>query len=297
MTPVTNTITDMYTDHVLKDGTKVGIVRFKDMRAELRAVEELNLYCDVADIQGSWTYGSDFPTREDTVGALKSGRIVQGVLKEYDRQRKLIEKAVGISKFLGKGLSCKRKRVPADEGDELSMSRIMSGSDTYWMRTERNSKRKNVRIGVNFSLACGNQDKDFARLGGTLALLCDICYKLGFSVEAHGVGVTNYEGSRGYGYIITDTIIKKPAERMDIQRILSVMHKGLHRDIWFGLKDKLFDINKSSYGRQTQTSDELRDLIGLDYVIEQHNIRRDIQLTGFFEDMIHKLVDKKEYLR
>ena len=81
---------------------------------------------------------------------------------------------------------------------------------------------------------------------------------------------------------------------MDIQRVLSVMHKGLHRDIWFGLKDALFDICRSSYGSQTRTTKEMRELIGIDYVVEQEEIRDDDKLGNFFEDTIHKLVDKRE---
>ena len=127
-----------------------------------------------------------------------------------------------------------------------------------------------------------------------MALLCDVCYKLGYSVEVHGLGVSRYRGDRDYRHVISDIIIKKPNERMDIQRVLSVMHKGLHRDIWFGLKDALFDICTSSYGSQTHTNKEMRELIGIDYVVEQEEIRDDDMLGNFFEDTIHKLVDKRE---
>ena len=90
MTPTKNTITGLFTAHILENGDKVGIVRFADMRSCLRHCAEKKLYCRSSDTRDGWRYGNDFPNREKTLDALKSGRIVQRVLREYDRQRALI---------------------------------------------------------------------------------------------------------------------------------------------------------------------------------------------------------------
>jgi hypothetical protein len=308
---MSNNITDvkeLYEDHTLKNGGRLGIVRFADMRQCLEIINKRfksgsrgdaiwdNLFCVESDNHDYWRYGKEFPSREDTCDALKVGKISQKVIREYERQRKLVERKVGIDRFIGKGLSCKRKRKASDIGDELSLSRIMSGTDKYWMRTERHNNRKNIRIGVNYSLSHVNGTKDYARLGGTLALLSDMCYKLGYSVEIHGLGVSGYHGSEDYKYIISDTIIKKPQERMDIQRVLSIMHQGFHRDVWFGLKDKLFNINRSSYGHQAVTNEEMKQIIGCDYIIEQSKINTDKNLGDFIQSSINKLSKQQAYL-
>ena len=141
-----------------------------------------------------------------------------------------------ISKFVGKGLSCKRKRVVRDDGDDLSMARLMGGQDQYWATTIRNSQRANVRIGMNMAISWQHKEENFARLGAILAITSDMLTKMGYAVEVIAYQFGGYSGTHNWKYLGISIPIKKPNEPLDINRLMRAGLSGLVRDFIFGLK-------------------------------------------------------------
>ena len=118
MREIRNNIKDLYSEHSLDSGTCVGMVRFADMDQCLelmnknyvckeRGAKWDHLFCVEDDNYDNWRYGKSFPSREKTCEALSHGKIDKAVLREYTRQRSLIERKIGINNIVGKGMSCK----------------------------------------------------------------------------------------------------------------------------------------------------------------------------------------------
>jgi len=280
-----------------RDGHTLGIARFQSVHELLDVIKKRGW--ENRDHKGDgdeWTYGEHYTTREETIKALSRGACSEEQMDAYQEQRDEIERTLRISRFIGKGLSCKRRRRDGEDGDELNIDKVMAGRDDYWTVIKRDAKSKNIRIGLNFGLACGNSERDFARLGGVLALLSDILTRLGYAVEIIGLQSVDYRGKGSYDEVVNVIPFKSPNERLDIQRLLSMTHQGLHRDLLFGVLDRGWGINRGSYGCQTVTSEHARDRLGLSYIIEQKSVHTENSTVEFFERVIFDLVDKRGYL-
>tara|TARA_R100000329_G_scaffold139078_1_gene120825 strand:- start:303 stop:1214 length:912 start_codon:yes stop_codon:yes gene_type:complete len=253
---------------------KHAIINMPDMRTMLECIYENKLFFERVGTKGSsrheWTYGKHISGRENLKRALEMGRTSDAVINLYKKLRNKVESRVDISKFTGQGLSCKRKRVVRDDGDDLSMSRLMGGNDQYWNTTLRKSKRANVRIGMNIAISHLHNEKDFARLGAILALTSDMLTKMGYAVEviAYQFGGYASNGTYDWKYLGISIPIKKPNEPLDIHRLMSAGLSGLFRDFIFGLKDIEYKSN-SSLGYQAETTDTYKRELNLLHVVEQ----------------------------
>ena len=246
---------------------KHAIIHMKDMRSFLNIIDELDYYYE-RDRDSKWQFGEHVDTKEALLSHLKKGQTSKPMIRRYHKLRASINGKFDVSKFAGSGISCKRKRVRREDGDDLSMSRLMAGSDNYWTTVERKSKRANVRIGMNMAIAFGHKERDFALLGATLATICDVITKLGYSCEVFAYNFCRYEGSKSWKYFGLSIPIKKPNEPLDIHRLMSAGLPGLFRFLMFGIMDKKYGFD-GSMGRQTQTSDCYKRELNVIHTVEQ----------------------------
>lgn len=216
----------------------------------------------------NWTYGT-LKTRENLIEALTVGRASDKVKGFFEEYRSEVERTLDVSQYIGKGLSSKRVRRASDDGDELSIDRIMVNRDDYWDKMVRDTKRKNIRIGINFSLAWGNDEMEFARLGATASVLADVLTKMGNAVEVNATYCCQYDGGmsdiREFMVLFP---IKRPHEPIDLQRIMSIATNGILRDLLFQLKKGVFGFY-GSCGYQKEMSDRAKEVSDVVYVVEQ----------------------------
>ena len=199
-----------------------AVIHMPNMRTMLDCIYETKSFWHNNGKEGTdrevWTYGNDVVGRDNLKRALTIGQSSDKMIKLYQKMRSEIDMDSRISKFVGKGLSCKRKRVVRDDGDDLSMARLMGGQDQYWATTIRNSQRANVRIGMNMAISWQHKEEDFARLGATLALISDVLTKMGYAVEVIAYNFVRYNGRNDWEHFGISIPIKMPNEPLDIHR-------------------------------------------------------------------------------
>ena len=255
-----------------KDEGTHAVIHMPDMRTMIDCIYNTESFWSNNGEEGSrretWTYGKDVVGRSNLNRALTIGQSSDSILRLYQKLRSEIEMDSRISKFVGKGLSCKRRRVVRDDGDDLSMSRLMGGQDQYWSTTVRQSQRANIRIGMNMAISWKHKEKDFARLGATLALISDILTKMGYAVEVVAYNFLKYVGSKRWDYFGMSIPFKMPNEPLDVHRLMSAGLPGLFRDYCFGLMDKQYGFY-DGMGRQVETTDAYKQELNLLHVVEQ----------------------------
>jgi len=277
-----------------------AVIHMPDMRTMLDCIYSTNsLWHDNGEPdtdREAWTYGKNIVGRENLRRALTVGQTSDKIIRLYQKMRSEIDMDSRISKFVGKGLSCKRKRVVRDDGDDLSMSRLMGGQDQYWSTTERNSQRSNVRIGMNMAVSWQHKEKDFARLGATLALISDVLTKMGYAVEVMAYNFVRYNGDNDWDYFGISIPIKMPNEPLDIHRLMSAGLSGLFRDYCFGLMDKQYEF-RSGMGWQCETTDAYKRELDLLHTVEQRFCKTTEQAVDGLAETLQKLANKPIWFR
>ena len=279
---------------------KHAIIHMPNMRTMLKCIYQNKIFWKKIGEEGSsrekWTYGSEVVGRENLHRALTIGQTSNKVIRLYQKLRSEMDMDGRISKFTGKGLSCKRRRVVRDDGDDLSMARLVGGQDQYWSTTERKSQRSNVRIGMNMAISWKHKEKDFARLGATLALISDVLTKMGFAVEVLAYNFVRYSGNKSWKYFGMSIPIKMPNEPLDIHRLMSAGLSGLFRDYCFGLMDKEYGFY-TGLGRQCETTDAYKKELNLIHTVEQRFCRTTEQAIDGLAQTLQKLANKPKWFR
>jgi hypothetical protein len=279
---------------------KHAVMHMPDMRAMLKCVHENSYLFGRVGAPNSkrekWTYGKYVVGRDNLKRALTIGQSSDYIIRLYQKLRSEMDMDSRISKFVGKGLSCKRKRVVRDDGDDLSMARLMGGQDQYWSTTERKSQRMNVRIGMNMAISYKHKENDFARLGATLALISDVLTKMGYAVEVLAYNFIRYSGKQNWKYLGISIPIKMSNEPLDIHRLMSAGHSGLFRDYMFGLLDKRYDAD-DSMGYQCETTDTYKRELNLLHTVEQRFCKSTDQAIDGLAQTLQKLANKPHWFR
>tara|TARA_Y100001937_G_scaffold128099_1_gene202484 strand:+ start:1132 stop:2034 length:903 start_codon:yes stop_codon:yes gene_type:complete len=279
---------------------KHAVMHMPNMRTMLECIHKKEIFFDRVGKEGSdrelWTYGNEVVGRDNLRRALTIGQTSDKVIRLYQKMRSEMDMDSRISKFVGMGLSCKRRRVTRDDGDDLSMSRLMGGQDQYWSTTERKSQRANVRIGMNMAISWQHKEKDFARLGATLALISDVLTKMGYGVEVLAYSFVQYSGKNDWRYLGISIPIKMSNEPLDIHRLMSAGLSGLFRDYIFGLLEKEYKSN-SSMGYQCETTDAYKKELNLLHTVEQRFCKTTDQAIDGLAQTMQKLADKPTWFR
>tara|TARA_R100001510_G_C7638870_1_gene196664 strand:+ start:472 stop:1371 length:900 start_codon:yes stop_codon:yes gene_type:complete len=294
--------TEVLTPKIIDDKFegKHAVVHLPDMHSMIKCIYEDKLFFERNGTKGSkrekWVYGKEVVGRENLHRALTLGQTSDKVIRLYQKMRSELNMDARISKFVGKGLSCKRKRIIRDDGDDLSMSRLMGGQDQYWSTTERKSQRSNIRIGMNVGIAHTHTEKDFARLGATLALISDVLTKMGYAVEVIAYSFCKYSGDSNWKHFGLSIPIKKPNEPLDIHRLMSAGLSGLLRDYIFGLNELKYSFD-SSMGRQCETTDAYKKELNLLHVVEQRYCKTTDEAIDGLAQTLQKLADKPNWFK
>ena len=219
-----------------------------------------------------WAYGS-VGNREQLIENLTIGKATKKVTDFFNHYREEVENKIDVSSYLGRGLSSKRVRRRSDDGDELNIDRVMTNRDDYWDVMVRDNKRKNVRIGINFSLSCINDEMEFARLGATASVLADILTKMGNAVEIHATYCCRYSGGMvGVNEFVVLFPVKRSHEVLDLQRVMSIATNGILRDLLFQIKEGSFKFG-SGMGYQKTMSKQAKKKANVFYVVEQKDTK------------------------
>lgn len=281
---------------------KHAVIHIPNMRTMLECVYADEIFWHNNGEDGSnretWTYGREVVGRENLKRALTIGKTSDKTIRLYQKLRAEMDMDARISKFVGKGLSCKRKRVVRDDGDDLSMARLMGGSDQYWQTTVRKSKRANVRIGMNMAISCGHKEEDFARLGATLALISDVLTKMGFALEVvcYNFVACSGDSENDWKYFGMSIPIKMANEPLDIHRLMSAGLPGLFRDFCFGLMDKKYGF-KYGKGCQSETTDAYKRELNLLHSVEQRFCKTNAQAVDGLAQTLQGLANKPKWFR
>lgn len=277
-----------------------AVIHMPDMRTMLDCIYETKSFWHNNGAKGSdretWTYGSNVVGRDNLKRALTIGQSSDNMIQLYQKMRSEIDMDARISKFVGKGLSCKRKRVIRDDGDDLSMARLMGGQDQYWSTTVRQSQRANVRIGMNMAISWQHKEEDFARLGATLALISDVLTKMGYAVEVIAYNFVQYNGGNDWKYFGISIPIKMPNEPLDIHRLMSAGLSGLFRDYCFGLMDTKYEFYRGM-GYQCETTDAYKRELDLLHVVEQRFCKTTDDAVDGLVSTLEKLANKPTWFK
>tara|TARA_R100000808_G_C2147157_1_gene155094 strand:- start:241 stop:1167 length:927 start_codon:yes stop_codon:yes gene_type:complete len=240
-----------------------------------------------------WTYGS-LKNRENLVEHLMVGKASKKVTKFFEEYRAEVERKLDVSSYLGVGLSSKRVRRRSDDGDELNIDRIMTNRDDYWDTMVRDNRRRNIRIGINFTLNADNDEMEFARLGATASVLADVLTKMGNAVEICATYCCRYRGQmdKVHEFMVLFPI-KRSNEPLDLQRVMSIATNGILRDLLFQMKEQ-FDF-ASSMGQQKEMSDNAKKKANVFYVVEQKEHRTTNDSVDALDREINRLAENFDY--
>tara|TARA_Y100000361_G_scaffold79289_1_gene70149 strand:- start:14080 stop:15009 length:930 start_codon:yes stop_codon:yes gene_type:complete len=240
-----------------------------------------------------WTYGS-LKNRENLVEHLMVGKASDKVTKFFEKYRAEVERKLDVSSYVGVGLSSKRTRRRSDDGDELNIDRIMTNRDDYWDTMVRDNRRRNIRIGINFTLNADNDEMEFARLGATASVLADVLTKMGNAVEICATYCCRYRGrmDKVHEFMVLFPI-KRSNEPLDLQRVMSIATNGILRDLLFQMKEQ-FQFG-SGMGQQKEMSDNAKKKANVFYVVEQKDTSTTDNSVDALDREIRRLSENFDY--
>ena len=213
-----------------------------------------------------WQYGELY-SWEKTEKYLRAGKGLSSVRRISRKYRHEFENTK-LSEITQRVTSCKRKRRYNDNDGDLDLERVMAGSDDYWTKIERNGEQKTVRIGINFSISCGNDTESFSKIVALGAVFAETLESLGYGVEIYGCCLYKSARKRNkrYGEMGMTFPVKQVTEPLDFDRIYSIGLQGLLRNAKFRAEQYL----TGNYGGScVPPSQDFINLAGLDVIVSR----------------------------
>lgn len=282
-----------------EDGKKLAYTHLGDASQMLSIVDKNDLWWGENGRKGSsrekWTYGSHYVGRDRNMKALRRGESPKYLQKKFEEYRSLLSSKIDVTKYLGMGLSCRRRRRLSDEGSELDISRYNNGDEKYWQSYKRDAQRQNVRLAVNFGVSCSCSEEDFAKLGASVSLLADIITKLGYGVEIVGMNFVKYFGKRDYDHLCSTVTFKRSHEPLDVQKLLNTGLPSMLRDFSFGINRKVFEIG-GSQGQCHEVTPLLKKVANVLYIAEHKNVKNDKTFVDHLDEAIFGICSKRDWV-
>ena len=279
---------------------KLAYAHLGDATQMLSTIEKESLWWHDNGREGSsrekWTYGSHYVGRDRNKLALKRGESPKALMDKFMEYRDLLTDKIDVTKYVGMGLSCRRRRRISDDGAEIDISRFVNGDELYWQSYKRDAQRQNVRLGINFGVSCTCGEEDFAKLGACVSLLADILTKLGYGVEIVGMDFVRYNGKRDYTHLCIASTFKKPHEPLDIQKLLNTGLPCMLRDFSFGINDKVFEIGQGQ-GCCNEATPLLKKVANILYVAEHKNVKDPKKFIDHLDKTIYGVCSRKDYVQ
>ena len=223
-------------DLVLDDKQRRQLVHFS-------GITELITEHNEAVAAGRWQFykNGEYRTGKWAHGSLKNVEKTEKCLLLSEPPAHVIEKAKAFQDALmasdayrtasERAKSTKRRRVFELDGGELDIDRYMGQQDECWVRVTRGLQRPVLRLAVNVSASCGNDEGTFAgvaALGTCCALLAE---QAGCSLEIL-CAMTSHETKEGCHETAMVFPVKHAEEPFHQNSLLSLGVPGLFR--WYG---------------------------------------------------------------
>lgn len=227
-------IFELVSDHEYDAGVvKNQIVRFDSF---FEYIEKIDLLMEEKTYEYSandeWVYGTDFNNRDEARKALSVGlgsmRTMDNILKIKESMLNLDE----IQRTLTKFETMRRRRLFKEEGSELCIDRLLCGSPEHWQKTTKGLQKPIVRLAINNVMSANNSEEMMNKLAALLVVACEMMEKAGYNVEI--VSIATWTGSnKGYKYSVSECIIKRASEPLDIAKLSTLGLPSIGRWLYF----------------------------------------------------------------
>jgi hypothetical protein len=260
----------------------------------------------------SWTYGTEFPDAKTTATALEYGESSQKTISQIEKLRSALLNTEGIEDLMRQGRSHRRRRRFREEGAELDIDRVLSGDPRHWAQMSKGKRSNVIRLGVNFSLTCGHDERQFHKLAALITVSVDLLQACGFAVEVMGLctahGITNGAGKKATDpdkqeFIKSDkweqgfTVpLKTSDEPLDVSKVACIGIPGLYRG--YGFTTWCFTLDgkpKDSLGRGDTTSEGLKELLDIKHLLEVKWI--DGKEQAFLTKILKSVTQEQAYVQ
>lgn len=240
-----------------------------------------------------WSYGA-LQNYENTLEYLREGKVLPKVQKRAQEVYDILTSKPEIQEMLQNAETFKRKRVYSEEGAELCIDRVMAGDPAHWQKQTRGRKMPLVKLGLNIAGSAAEDESMFNQIAAVCGVVVDILTRSGFSVELYACSSGDSITSEN-GITTVMTRIKAAEEQIDLNRIYSVGAVGFLRCWMFKVyRHVLKGTPYSSLGYPYNVNQQMKDIIGLDYVIDSsfkysdNNRSAFTKIEGLFNEVIQR---------
>lgn len=216
-----------------------------------------------------WAFGTDeeYNSRQKVKSAMELGRSKPSTLKKVSEKRDSILNSESVKSAIRNNvLTTRKKRVYRETGSELDIDRVLCGDPNHWQSTTNFSKNKFVRIGISYTLSCGNGSEEFENIAAIGCVACEALTLAGYSVEIVALGVASAIGEYSEGGCVT--VIKQANQPLDINSICVSGIVGMYRGFTFDVWDKHLNPDTDK-GMAKPTTNKFKELYKIDHVIEK----------------------------
>ena len=262
---------------------------FKDVKHLLDGMDGIkNKYNHGVD-DPSWTHG-ELGTRERTKHSVYYAKPTEKTIAKVKELRTELTNIKAVKDNF-KIATNKRSKIRFDNhGDELDINRLMCGAPDYWSIKANSKVEPAIKLFLNLTLSCGNSEENFQRLAALTAVAAELLQRMGKNVEIKCIApIRKRDDERilRHGVIFT---VKRAEEPIDIYKIASLGCPGLFRDYIFRAIGNCIEDNGNDMGSSEKLSEDHRQELGIDYMIEQQWINGKEAL--FVEDIFSQEMAK-----
>jgi hypothetical protein len=237
------------------------------------------------DGEYEWSYGTVYKDRIATRDALLHSSVDPRVWEAMKGLEDSILRDQEVKRLMELAPSTKRMRHFGTSGDDLCIDRVLGGDPRHWSYMSKGMKNNIIRIGINVSVSCMNDEDVFYKMCAIASVAADLVYKADCALEFYATMISrpSYEesgnpykdedgnrlGGVGNGFQGFFIRIKGGEEMFSLSRIACLGIPGLFRHYGFHLKT-LFASGKfyNGLGTSVEKPDEVYSRFGLDHVIE-----------------------------
>lgn len=212
-----------------------------------------------------WTYGS-LGNWETSRKYLDEGRLTEMTMNNIDKYYNQLIQSEKLQQLSAQAKSTKRRRVFKDDGSELDIDRLMSGSPDYWQSMTKGRKSNTVKLFLDGCASSGTDEKKFAEVAGLACAVSDLLTRAGYCVEIMGSymfkSLTNETD-----WSVINVPLKQAEAPMDMQLIGQYGNTGLFRNVIF--RATVFSEGRVSYGigQATVPPDNILQHMGIKHYV------------------------------
>lgn len=250
------------------------MIKIETKNAYIAKFESINDVLDIAKkthiepstYDWTWSKNRECNSLEKTYKLLEQGRGLSSVRNIAKRYREEFQNC-NMSQILGATKSIKRKRVFNDYDGDVEIDKYLNGDIDFYETIKRNGSQQIVRLGINYSLSCGNNINDFSRMVALASIFAEILESLGYGVEIYACGIEQKrreQKTKKWRNIMFP--LKQANEPLDFDRIYSIGLSGLLRDVHFKVTEHL---HQTHGGICYEPPQDVLDSSGIDVLLSK----------------------------